>query len=347
MIPRRNFLLSSAAAAAASVRSAASAKPVAAPVTAAVYGLGHAHAVGKVRTLRAMSELSLVGVCEPERPDLLSHADLAGLPVLSAQRMLNDPSIELIVVESDVRRGLTYAHQAVDAGKFVHLDKPPGDDLASLRKLFDKAAAQGRIVQMGYMWRYHIAMSEAIRRARSGALGDIYGVRATINKPISAGERRELAAFRGGIMFELGCHMLDRVIALLGRPRSVRGILRHDAAADDGLADNTLAILEFDRALAQVYIAAMQPNGNQRRTFQILGTQGTVTVRPFSPDGRLEQDSGDGPRPVPLHVPQWRGPYEQDFAEMVRVIRDGEKPSHSAEHDLIVQKTLLEVCGMA
>ncbi|MBI1353095.1 MAG: gfo/Idh/MocA family oxidoreductase [Acidobacteria bacterium] len=338
MLPRRTFLLAAAA-------SAASASE--APISAAVYGLGHAHAAGKVRTLQSLPEYSLVGLCEPERPDLFAKPDFAGLPRLTARQMLDDPAIELIAVEADVQHGLAYAHQAVDAGKFVHLDKPPGQDLASLRDLFDKAAARGRIVQMGYMWRYHIAMSDAIRRARSGELGQIYGIKATINKPITPQERHELAAFRGGMMFELGCHLLDRVVDVLGKPYSVRGILRHDADAGDGLADNTLAILEYDRALAEVYIAAMQPNGNAYRTFQILGTAGTATVQPFSPDGRLELDLGDGPRKVPLHVPADRGRYDEDFREMARVIRHGEKPSYSAEHDLTVQETLLRACDMA
>ncbi len=338
MLARRTFLL--AAGAAATGRAAEK------PIRTAIYGVGHAHAAGKVRTLRAMSEYEVVGVCGDDRPDLLDKPDFADLPRLSARALLHDPSIEMIAVESDVQHGLAYAHEAVDAGKFVHLDKPPGEDLDSLRRLFAKAEAAARIVQMGYMWRYHLGMGEAIRMARAGELGDVYMVRAAINKPISLAERRELAAFRGGMMFELGCHMLDRVVDLLGPPQSVRGILRHDAPVDDGLADNTLAILEYDRAMAEVYIAAMQPGGNQRRTFQILGTKGTATVRPFSPDGGLELDYGAGPQMAALEVPKLRGPYDRDFQVMAGVIRRGDKVDYSAAHDLAVQETLLRACNV-
>jgi len=41
------------------------------PVRVAVYGIGHAHARGKVRTLAAMPAYELVGLCEPEQPALL------------------------------------------------------------------------------------------------------------------------------------------------------------------------------------------------------------------------------------------------------------------------------------
>ena len=316
------------------------------PIRTAIYGVGHAHAGGKVRTLRAMPSYAVTGVCEPVQPELLSKPDFMGIARMERDAMLGDPSIEMVAVEADVPYGLAYAHEAIAAGKHVHLDKPPGEDLESLRRLFGEAKKRGLAVQMGYMWRYHIAMSEGIRMARGGELGDVYAVRATINKPISSEERKQLARFRGGMMFELGCHMIDRVVDLLGAPRKVTGWLLHDAPADDGLADNTLAILECDNAVGEVYIAAMQPHGNNYRTFQILGTQGTATVRPFAPDGGLYVDMADAEdeRKVPLSIPKWRGPYEPDFSMLARVIRKGEAPDYKAEHDLVVQETLLRAC---
>jgi predicted dehydrogenase len=293
-----------------------------------------------------MPGYELVGVCEPVQSELLSKADFVGLARLERDAMLGDPSIEMVAVEADVQHGLAYAHEAIAAGKHVHLDKPPGEDLESLRRLFDEAKKRSLAVQMGYMWRYHIAMSEAIRMARGGELGNVYAVRATINKPISPEERKQLARFRGGMMFELGCHMIDRVVDLLGKPRHVTGWLRHDGSLDDGLADNTLAVLECDNGLGEVYIAAMQPHGNSYRTFQILGTQGTATVRPFAPDGGLYVDTADaeGERKIPLSIPKWRGPYEPDFTMLARIIRKGEAPDYAAEHDLAVQETLLRAC---
>jgi predicted dehydrogenase len=339
-VHRRDFLLAGAAASAAAAAER--------PIRAAVYGLGHAHAGGKVRTLRSMPGYDLAGVCEPEQPELLAKPEYAGLTRLDRDAMLDDKSIKLIAVEADVQYGLAYAHEAIDAGRHVHLDKPPGEDLESLRSLFDKAKSRGLAVQMGYMWRYHIAMSEALRLARTGLLGDVYAVRATIDKPISPEERKQLARFRGGMMFELGCHMIDRIVDLLGKPRKVTGRLRHDAPVDDELADNTLAILEYDKAIAEVYIAAMQPHGNNYRTFEIRGTRGTATVRPFAPDGGLYVDSAEseGERRVPLSIPRWRGPYEPDFTVLAGFIRKGESLGYTAEHDLAVQETLLRACGV-
>ena len=86
-------------------------------------------------------------------------------------------------------------------------------------------------------------------------------MRATIDKPISPQDRRQLARYRGGMMFELGCHLIDRAVDLFGKPAKVTGFLRHDSPIDDDLASsNTLAILEYDKAVAQIYVAAFQPH---------------------------------------------------------------------------------------
>ena len=323
------------------------------PVKAAVYGVGHAHARSKIRVLRALPQFDLVGVCPRDLPERFSEIAGPAVSKLSPSQILDDPSIQLVAVEAHVGVNLAFAHEAIDAGKFVHLDKSPGADLASLQDLFRKAKAKKLVVQMGYMWRYHSAMRRAVDMALAGELGRIYMIRTTINKPMSEEARRPLADFKGGMMFEMGGHMIDRIVEVLGPPVRVQGRLfrpcrpnrlRHDGPFDDGLADNTLAVLEFDRAMAEVYVAALQPNGNAYRTFEILGTKGTATVQPFAPDGHLSLDTGTGRKDLRVSVAA--PPYETDFMELARVIRSERSPRYNSTHDLAVQRTLLEVCGM-
>jgi predicted dehydrogenase len=323
----------------------------AAPVRAAVIGTAHGHAVSKIRALRRLPGFELAGVCrpDPEEPD---RSDLfPDMRWLSLDEVLGDQSIELVAVETRVECNLDYAEKCVAAGKYVHLDKPPGADLARLRALFAEAARRRRVVQIGYQWRYHPAMQMAIDAARKGWLGQVYAMRASIDKPLSATERRELAKFRGGIMFEEGCHLIDRAVDLFGKPARISGFLRHHSAIDDRLADNTLAILEYDRAIAEIYMASFQPHGNRYRYLEICGTNGKATVQPFAPL-RLVVDLKDAAGPYKsgeqiIEPPERLGPvYGPDFREMGHIIRDGMKPSYSPEHDLIVQETLLAACGM-
>lgn len=319
------------------------------PVRAAVYGIGHAHAMGKVAALKALPQFDLVGVCEPDSSVPRTHKALVGVRWLSRRELLEDPSIQLVAVESRVQENLAYAREAIDAGKFVHLDKAPGTNLGAFRDLLAEAGRRKLSVQLGYQWRYHPAMQAAVEAARKGWLGDVYSIRARIDKPTPAADRRALAAFRGGIMFELGCHLIDRVTDLLGKPSKVTGHLWHHSREDDTLADNTIAILEYPKAVAEISVAAMHPHGNSYRTFEITGTNGSVTVKPFSPY-RLTSHLRDAAGSYPAgfkessFAPDQLPAFSPDFLELHATIRDGAAPTYSWQHDLMTQEVLLKAC---
>src|SRR3954453_10657979 len=164
-------------------------------------GTGHGYAASKVKALRVLPEYELVGICRPDSDEPAEGEVFKGVRWMSLDEVLGDTTIELVAVESWPGRNLTYAQKCVGAGKFVHLDKPPGADLAALRAMFAEAGERKRTVQMGYQWRYHPGMQAAIEAAKSGWLGEVHRMRLSIDKPIEAAERRELARFRGGVLF--------------------------------------------------------------------------------------------------------------------------------------------------
>jgi predicted dehydrogenase len=322
-------------------------------IRAAVVGTGHGHAISKIRALRSMPEYDLAGVARPISSEPEDHEALRGVRWLSLQQILDEPSIEMVAIETaDFDRNLEYAEQFVDAGRFVHFDKPPGADLDRFRKLLSNAAKRKRVVQMGYQWRYQSAMQAAVEAARKGWLGRIYRFQASIDKLVGPEERRQLAKHRGGLMFSEGCHLVDRAVAVLGKPRKVTGFIRHDSPVADGLADNTLAVLEYDQAIAEISLAGFRSNGTPYRFLEILGTNGSARVQPYAYPSRLSVDlvTAAGPYKAGVQVLEPPPPpglaYTPDFREMAAIIRNGSAPSHSPEHDLITHETLLRVCGM-
>ena len=314
-------------------------------------GTGHGHAASKIKALRVMPEYEFVGVCRPDKDEPGESDVFHGVRWLSMDEILKDPSIEMVAVESMPGRNLNYAEQCVHAGKFVHLDKPPGADLTRFRAMLEEATERKRVVQQGYQWRYHPGMRTAIEAAQNGWLGTVHRVRLTIDKSIGAEERKELARFRGGVMFSEGCHLIDRAVAMFGKPNKITSFLRHESKLADGLADNTLAIFEYPHTLVEITIASFQPNGGKYRCVEIVGSNGVALAQPYAPM-RLLIDLKDAAGPykageqfIPLTEPPGP-PYAPDFQEMARIIRQGEKPSYSVRHDLLTQEVLLQTCGM-
>jgi predicted dehydrogenase len=98
-------------------------------------------------------------------------------------------------------------------------------------------------------------------------------------------------------------------------------------------------------------MAGFDPNGNQHRYLEVLGTNGFARVQPYSPL-RLIVDLKEAAGPYSkgeqiLEPPNPAGyPYAADFMEFAAVIREGAKPGFSASHDLMTHRVLLEACGM-
>lgn len=321
-------------------------------IRTAMIGTGHGHANSKAKALGASNQYELVGVCRPDEKDPIRGDVFAKAKWLNLAQVLEDDSIEMVAVEgADPKWNLDYAWRSIQAGKHVHLDKPPGADYNGLRDLLAEAGRKKLHVQMGYQWRYQPAMAAVLDAARKGWLGEVYRFRASIDKQIHAAERSELARYKGGMMFSEGCHLIDQATALFGKPEKVKGFLHHRSSLQDGLMDNALVVLEFKNAIAEISMAGFDPNGNEHRYLEVLGDNGVMRAQPFwTVHLHTELQKAAGPYPAGQHntdvFPDKGYPYNADFQKLFGMIRRNEKPDFSPEHDLMTHRVLLEACGM-
>lgn len=345
---RRNFLQYTAGGALA----ASAAPPSTAKIRVGMLGTGHSHYGGKLKAMMDSPDYEVVGVVENNaaaRERLQKDPRHAGLAWLEEDRMLSDPSIQLVVVECRVWEALRWGRKVIAAGKHLHLEKPPGNEMAPFRELVEAARRKKLLLQTGYLWRFHQGLVAAIEAARAGWLGEVFMVRGTMNSDRGAAEREVEAKFRGGGLFELSGHVIDRVVELMGRPKTVKSWLRHDTSVADKLADNNLAVFEFDKALAVISQAAKMAGAGDHRSFEINGTDGTFVVYPESSPPRMH---------VYMRKPQ--GPYKAgwqqvdlppqprfiaDFAELARALKSGQPLKHSYDHELLLHETLLRASG--
>jgi predicted dehydrogenase len=322
----------------------------------AQWGTGHGHAEGKLAALRASADVELVGVWEPDgarraaldRPGSAFHgvcwfADLA--------EMLADPTILAVAAEGRNDEGLAQAAAIVRAGKHVWFDKPAGDDWAAWQAVAAEARARGLLVQLGYMFRYHHGFVRIAAWVRDGLLGEVFSIRAHMSTSISPAARRVIARHRGGILYDLGGHMLDQIVWLLGRPTEARAFLRRDDVAVEGFADNTLGVLGWPRAMAMIDIAAMETPPPARR-FEVYGTRGSAILEPFEPAGPirlcLDRAAGDfapGEQRVAVPVQTRQALYECELEAFVATLHGQRPPDRSLDHEILVQETLLRMTG--
>ena len=222
-LSRRSFTLSlSAGAAALSLPAVHAAEPVGGKIKLGQIGVGHAHAT-KLGVYRKSPEYEVVGIVEPDaklREEAKEQPAFRDLPWMTEEQLLNVKGLQVVTVETPVRDLLATAQRCIAAGKHVHLDKPAGDSLPRYRALLAAAEKQKLLVQMGYMFRYSPAVVLLRKFLTEGWLGEIFEIHTVMSKVVPPADRKELAEFRGGIMFELGCHVIDLVVGVLGKPFS-------------------------------------------------------------------------------------------------------------------------------
>lgn len=353
--PRRGFLTTVAAtgvstAVASSTRRAGASNNHKPRIRVGQVGVAHGHAT-KISVYRDSEDYEVVGIVESDatlRQQAESKPAFRDLPWLSLEQLLETPDLQVVLVETAPQDSLDIAEACVSAGKHVHLDKPAGESLPHFDRILSEARRQSLMVQMGYMYRYNPAFLLLKQFLDQGWLGEVFEVHAVMSKVVPPASRAELAAYPGGMMFELGCHLIDMIVGLLGEPSEVKSFMQQLKPQQDTLADNTLAVLEYPKALATVKSTALEVEGFARRHLVVCGTEGTFHIQPLdNPSARIaltrprgQYQSGYQDVPMPAYTR-----YVQDAAEMARVVRGEKEPEYTYEHDLSVQRTVLKASG--
>jgi predicted dehydrogenase len=217
----------------------------------------------------------------------------------------------------------------------------------------DKFAAM-LTFQMGYMFRYHEGFRKICEWVKSGLLGEIFAVRAHMSTCLNEATRDLIGNHIGGVFYDLAGHMLDQIVWLLGRPQRVTSFLRNDSRRFQGFVDNGLGVFEFERAMAYVDIAAMEPRPMARR-YEVYGSNGSAIItEPFEPARTIRlcldeagQGFGAGEHIIALPHQTCQNLYELELEAFLRVLRGEQTPDRLLSHDLLVQETLLRATDQA
>ena len=321
----------------------------------------NSHASQCFNALCAFPELfEVVGFCvvEDEKQTCPNWRQRFGdYPELTLEQILNDESIEAVAVETDEIHLTKYAQMAADHGKHIHMEKPGSQSVADFERLIETMRRTGKVFHTGYMYRYNPCVMELMADIEAGKYGRIISVEAQMNcrhKPVV---REWLSHFKGGMMFFLGCHLVDLVFRIKGKPERV--VPLNKSTGLDGLSseDYGFAVMEYPDSTCFVKTSAAEAGGFYRRQLVVSGELGTVELKPFEVNvkGDVNQPTVTGMR-VSTDLGNWND--EGNFAfsdifprydDMLRafgeyVLGERENP-YTLDYELELFKTIIDCCG--
>ncbi|PRH87418.1 oxidoreductase [Labrys okinawensis] len=263
------------------------------PLKFAVIGINHDHIHGQIGALRRAgavctgfhaAEDDLAGAFADTYPEILR--------VTEADRLYEDPAIDVIVSAAIPGDRANIAVKAMRHGKDVLLDKPGMTSLDQLESVRLVQAETGRILSILYSEHFEVpATVKAGKLVAAGAIGDIVTMAGLgphrLRKPQRPGWFFERERY-GGILVDIGAHQFEQFLFFTGAEDAdiLSASVGNRANADSpGLQDvGDVHLRTPEGVTGYIRVDWFTPDGlpvwGDGRLF-ITGTQGTIELRKY------------------------------------------------------------------
>jgi predicted dehydrogenase len=307
----------------------------------------------------AANMVRVAAICDQVQERAQSLADQYKVPKVYTdwRRMIEEeqPEVVSVCLPNVLHREVTIA--ALEAGAHVLCEKPLATSVAEAREMFDAARRAGRVLMAAQHFRFE-AGAQAIKRVvDSGALGQIYHAEATAMRRMGIptwGTFHQRALSFGGCLLDIGVHMLDQTLWLMGNPTptKVSAVMqqrfgrRPEIAAAHGNAwnpklfdveDSAVALVRFQDGASLILRACWAAHiKDSRFSSQLLGTEGGAITDPPTiyrlRDGmQVDEEFKNLPR---------SSGWEREVVHFLAVVRGEAEPLVKEEETMNVQRIL-------
>ena len=220
----------------------------------AVVGCGH---WGK-NLVRNFSDLgSLAAVCDPNAEVAQQYADQYLVKNYSFSEVLNDLSIEGVVLAVPAPLHASMAIEVMNAGKHAYVEKPLAMNNLEADRMIASAEENGVQLMVGHLLQYHpifMALRTLVESGEMGALQYIYSNRLSFGKVRSEED----------VIWSFAPHDISMILSLTGHePDTVR--TEYTSILQPDIADAAIVHMEFNSGLkAHISVSWLHPYKEQK-----------------------------------------------------------------------------------
>lgn len=256
-------------------------------------------------------------------------------------QMLSAEDVDIVSVTTPPSAHASVAIQALQAGVHVLVEKPMAPSVQECDAMVAAAQASGCLLGAVAQNRFRDDMATLQEVLTSGLIGTIS--HAQVNSVWSRSLpyydlwwRGTWASEGGGCTLNHAIHHLDLTLWLLGRPQAVTAVLSNAQHHNAEVEDLSVAILEYDRALAEVTSSVVH-HGEDQQGIVVQGEFARVS-QPWDVAADTHQPNGfpsgsDDELVAKLnalaaeHVPLTHTGHPGQIGDFLDAVREGRRPA--------------------
>lgn len=298
-------------------------------------GMAKNHA-GRLEKVLEQIEVSALVDLVPERAQAVADL-LPGTPRVATdyREILDAVDALLLVLPHHLHSSVTL--DCLAAGKHVLVEKPMANSEKECQEMIDAAEKSGCVLMVAYCMRFHPLVREMRRRIMEKTHGDIFGMSIWTEQythPPEGHWIRSAATLGGGQLFSHGCHYIDLLLWMLGRPLRGSHLGTNRGTPWMEREGTSHVTIEFEEGILGYHGATWGARGTRLGcSFHAHCTEGMLEARidtgelilHHNADAHIPGQAAEQKSEVLLRAPQAKATEEEMF-HFLECIRTGAKP---------------------
>jgi predicted dehydrogenase len=197
------------------------------PLRIGILGAARIAPMALIRPARAVPEVWVTAVAARDAARARAFAAKHGVPKVHASydALIGDPEIDAIYNPLPNALHCDWTLRALRAGKHVLCEKPIASNAGEAQRMASAAEETGRVLVEAFHWRYHPLAARMRELVRSGVLGEVQRVEASMCIPLPLpGDIRYRFELGGGATMDTGCYAINLVRFLAEAEPSVESV---------------------------------------------------------------------------------------------------------------------------
>jgi predicted dehydrogenase len=184
------------------------------PLRIGVLGAARIAPMALIRPARSVPDVRIAAVAARDETRARAFAEKHGIPKihLGYDALIDDPELDAIYNPLPNALHCEWTLRALRAGKHVLCEKPIASNAAEAERMAQAADDAGRVLVEAFHWRYHPLAARMREIVRSGELGEVRRVEASMCIPLPLpGDIRYRFDLGGGATMDTGCYAINLV----------------------------------------------------------------------------------------------------------------------------------------